>query len=421
MNRQLLKSSFIRVINIVFVLCVFASCSSEKIPEIAEWQGPDRTGIYNETNLLNEWPEEGPEMLWKADGLGLGFAAPVIFGDKIFINGEQDSLSFLFAFDLNGNLLWKSPNGKEFMGEGFSATYPGSRSTPTVVDDLVYISSGQGRIACFETTNGQEKWAVDLYKEFYGEVPFFGYSESLLVDESKVYSFVGASETNMAAFDRFTGALVWSSEAIKDTFSYCSPIFVELPERKIIVTHSRHHLFAVDSKNGQALGSFPLKGFEWDGEHCNSPLYSDGFIYFIGNDEKGQGALKLEIGKNGETLKEVWSNNKIKNNFNGYVKVENGLFTAIKGNWLKKINTETGIIEDSIKSATGSLIFADNKFYSYGMNGDVSLIQYENDQMIVNSTFKVKEGDGHHFARPVIADGVLYIRHGSALMAYQIK
>jgi len=308
------------------------------------------------------------------------------------------------------------------MGEGFSSTYPGARSTPTVVNDLVYATSGMGRIACFETGTGKEKWEVDIVDDFKSSVPYFGYSESVLVDQEKVYCFPAGPKTNMTAINRFTGEIIWSSEALKDTFSYCSPIFVELPNRKVIVTHSRHHIFAVDCENGETLGSYGLDGYEWDGEHCNSPIYSDGFIYFIGNDEKGKGAIKLEISENGENLNEIWHNKIIRNNFNGYIKIGNGLFTTVKGNWMKKLHINDSLVSDSIKIATGSLIFADNKFISYGMNGDVNLIHYnKNDKLNVASTFKVKEGDGHHFAHPVIANGILYIRHGDALMAYKIK
>ncbi|HSH20114.1 MAG TPA: PQQ-binding-like beta-propeller repeat protein [Draconibacterium sp.] len=420
-NNQFYKETKVFYAVALIGLLLSFSCTSESKFKISEWRGPGRSGIYSETNLLNEWPGNGPEILWVAEGLGKGYASPSISEKLVFVNGEQDSTSFLFAFDLLGELLWKSPNGKEFMGEGFSSTYPGSRSTPTVVNDLVYTSSGKGRIACFEASSGTEKWAVDIIDDLGGRESEFGYSESLLVDENNVYCFVGGEEINMAAFDRFSGNVVWSSEALKDTFSYCSPIFVELPNRKVIVTHSRHYIFAVDCENGETLGSYGLDGYEWDGEHCNSPIYSDGFIYFIGNDEKGKGAIKLEISKNGENLNEIWYNSIIRNNFNGYVKIANGLFTTVKGNWMKKLNINDGLVSDSIKIATGSLIFADNKFISYGMNGDVNLIHYKNDKLNVASTFKVKEGDGHHFAHPVIANGILYIRHGDALMAYKIK
>ena len=86
--------------------------------------------------------------------------------------------------------------------------------------------------------------------------------------------------------------------------------------------------------------------------------------------------------------------------------------------------TDTNLNElvlDSIKVATGTLIYADNKFICYGMNGEVSLIQNNQNKLEITGSFKVKEGTGHHFAHPLVKDGVLYIRHGDALLAYEIK
>jgi hypothetical protein len=178
-------------------------------------------------------------------------------------------------------------------------------------------------------------------------------------------------------------------------------------------------LYAVDCENGKALGSYKIVGYEYDGEHCNSPVYNDGSIYFIGN-EKECGAVRLELSQNGERMTEAWSNPKIKNNFNGYVKVGSHLFTTVKGNWLKALDIENGTVADSVKVATGSIIYADNKFICYGMNGEVNLVTYNENQFDVKSTFKVKQGTGHHFAHPVLANGVMYIRHGNALMAYKV-
>lgn len=420
--KQQIKSQLIQNTQFFIVaLFIFIGCESGKEQGIAEWRGPNRTGIYNETNLLKQWPESGPEQLWVYQGIGKGYGSPSVLGDKIFVNGEQDSSSFLYAFNLQGELLWKAPNGKEFMGEGFSSTYPGARSTPTVVNNLVYTSSGMGRIACFDAETGTEKWAVDIINDLGGSNNYFGYAESLLVDEEKVYSFVGGDTNNMVAFNRFTGDVVWSSEAMKDTFSYCSPIFVELPERKVIITHSRHNLYAVDCSNGKALGAYELKGFEWDGEHCNSPIYDNGFIYFIGNDLEGCGAVKLKLADNAESIDELWYKQKIRNNFNGYIKVNDKLFTTVKGNWLKALSDTNGEVVDSVKVATGSLIYADNKFICYGMNGDVNLISYQQNEFNILGKFKIKQGTEQHFSHPVLANGIMYIRHGNALMAYNIK
>ena len=35
--------------------------------------------------------------------------------------------------------------------------------------------------------------------------------------------------------------------------------------------------------------------------------------------------------------------------------------------------------------------------------------------------FTVTEGDGNHWAHPAIANGVLYIRHGDVLLAYNLR
>ena len=46
------------------------SCSESK--DLSQWRGPDRDGIFHDTNLLKEWPDDGPEMLWSYEGLGAG-------------------------------------------------------------------------------------------------------------------------------------------------------------------------------------------------------------------------------------------------------------------------------------------------------------------------------------------------------------
>jgi hypothetical protein len=389
--------------------------------DVYQWRGTDRNGIFHETGLLDHWPDNGPELLWVYEGIGRGFASPAVSEDKIYINGEQEGTSFLFAFDLDGNLLWKSPNGDEFLGEGFSSTYPGARSTPTVVGDLVYTSSGTGRIACFETSSGAEEWAISIVDDLGGQIGEFGYSESVAVDQKKVYCFPGGAETNMAALDRFSGRTIWSSELLKDTFAYGSPVLVDLPGRKILITTSRHHLFSVDRKHGDLLGSYPLVGYELDGEHCNTPVYSDGYIYFVGNDNEGQGALKLELLQDGKSIREIWHNKEIRNNFGGLVVVNDHLFTTVKGNQLLSLEPEKGTVHDSIKLATGSLVYADSKFICYGNNGIINLVGYNQDKVKIIGTLKVSEGTGHHFSHPVLASGKMYIRHGNALMAYQIK
>jgi outer membrane protein assembly factor BamB len=410
----------IRKIHIGIVLLILVLSQGCKY-EVAQWRGADRNGIYQESGLLEQWPEEGPQLLWTYEGLGRGYAAPAVLGDKLFVNGEKEGKAYLFALDTAGKLLWKAPNGLEFLGEGFSSTYPGSRSTPTVMGKLVYTSAGHGRIACFNASTGAEEWALNIMENLGGEVGYFGYSESVAVDGDHVYCFPGGPEVNFAAINRFNGKTSWESGAMRDTFAYGSPVLVDLPQRDILITTSRHHIFSLDRNSGELLGSYDLEKFEVDGEHCNSVIYEDGHVYFVANDVGGQGALKLKLSDDGKTLTELWRNPDILNNFGGFLVLNDQLYTTVKGNKLLGLESDNGQVVDSLKVASGSLAFADNKIICYGNNGTVNLVSYSEDKMEITGKLKVKGGSGQHFSHPVLSDGLMYIRRGDALMAYKIN
>ena len=399
-------------------VCLFQGCNQSPV---AQWRGPERNGIFPESGLMESWSDEGPELLWVFEGLGKGFAAPAVAEDGIYVVGESDGNSYLFALEPNGELRWKSPNGKEFLGEGFSASYPGSRSTPAVLGGMVYAASGRGRVACFEVDSGREVWAVDLMEDLDGMLGEFGYSESPLVDTKYLYCFPGGPENNFVALDRKNGTLAWSAEVLKDTFAYGSPVLLELPATRAIVTTSRHHISVLDPSDGALLSSYRLEGYEYDGEHCNTPVYSNGHIHFVANDIPGQGSIKLNISDDGRMLNEVWRNNKVMNNFGGLLVIDERLYTTVKGNKLVSLDPIDGVITDSITVPTGSMAYADGKFFCYGNNGTVTLLNSDGGALQIGGSFKVTKGSGQHFSYPVLAGGNLYIRRGDGLMAYRMK
>lgn len=408
----------------ILLLSIFiflTACNQIIQQKNAQWRGPNRDGIYPGNNLLKIWPESGPKLLWMTEEIGSGYGSPAVTGDKLYINGEVDSVSHVFAFGLNGKLLWKSPNGREFFGTGYSASFPGARSTPTLYNEFVYVCSGLGRIACFEARTGKEKWAVDMVRDLGGKLNMFGYSESLLVDEKKVYCFPGGSDINIAALDKITGKKIWTSKALGDPVSFCSPVIINHPRRNIFVTVSHEYLMGLDIRNGELLWSFKEDSVKLEGEYCNTPIYSDGFIYGVSGVKKGNGAYKLELSPDGKMITEVWRNRNVKNAIGGFVKIENQLFTTSDDNKLKCLDLKTGIVVDSLRNLRGSIIYADNLLYCYSDNGNMNLIKPTTPKMEVLSKFKIETGTKEHFSHPVISNGVLYIRHGKALMAYKIN
>jgi len=407
----------------VFVFSVLIFGMNQSFAQkVYQWRGDHRDGIYNENKLMKVWPENGPTLLWSTEEIGQGYAAPVVTNDKLLVNGEADSTSFLFAYDLKGKLLWKSPNGREYYGKGFSASFPGSRSTPTVVDDMVYTSSGIGRLAAMELATGKEKWAVDMVPEMGGIINQFGFAESPLIDGDKVYFMPGGPTNNVVALDRFTGKMIWTSKALGDTAAFCSPLLITLPSRKVLVTISNHFIFGVDAQNGELLwSSKTIDNFKFERLHANTPIYADGFIYITAGEEAANGTIKLALSADGKSIKEVWRNINVTNAQGGFIKLGNQLFTTTKKKRLVCVDTSNGTVLDSISGNKGSLIYADKLFYCYNETGDVKLIKFENNKFSEISKLKIDKGTKEHFSHPVIANGTMYIRHGRALMAFDIK
>lgn len=373
------------------------------------------------TPLLESWPREGPALLWKYEGLGRGFGGPSISGEGIFINAEEDGNSYTVCLEHDGTFRWRSPNGQEFMGFDYSASYPGTRSTPAVKGRHVYAASGTGHLSCFESSSGKGVWSVDMIGDLDGKPGDFGYSETPVVDETRVYCFTGGRANNLVALDRHSGESIWSAPVHRDSFAYGTPVLLNLPEKKVLVGTSRNYIHVVDTKDGRLLSSYRLENIRYGYEHCNSVVYLDGSIYFVASEEHGQGTVRLRLSENGESLTEVWRNPQVINVFEGFVVCDNRLYTTMENRKLLSLDTETGRIRHSVRAESGSIVYADQKLIIYGHNGNVQLFNLNNGIPELASEMRIRDGSGPHFSFPVIANGVMYIRRGDALMAYEVR
>ncbi len=76
-----------KLITITATILLLSHFTQTFAQPIYQWRGYNRDGQYNETNLLSQWPEKGPQLLWSFSELGAGYSAPVITPDKIYVNG----------------------------------------------------------------------------------------------------------------------------------------------------------------------------------------------------------------------------------------------------------------------------------------------------------------------------------------------
>jgi hypothetical protein len=93
----------------IILLCVLLSGSTLQAQVLAQWRGDGRNGIYNEANLLESWPEEGPPLLWTAKVKGAGYSSASVATDMIYLTGILDTLEYVSAYGLSGELQLDIP------------------------------------------------------------------------------------------------------------------------------------------------------------------------------------------------------------------------------------------------------------------------------------------------------------------------
>jgi len=392
-------------------LLLIVSCARQ--PEIAQWGGPNRDGSYPDKGLLKQWPAEGPKLIWTSDTIGDGYGSPVVTHDAVFITGAIDSTAVLYSFDLKGNLLWKVAYGPEW-----ATNFPGSRSAPTVVDDLVYVVSGKGEMACLNRIDGSKVWSRNLFTDLHGKNTIFGYSEGLLVKDNMIYCAPGGADTNVVALNRSTGEMIWKSKGLSQVSAFCSPRIIQQGKHNILLTFSELSMLGFDADNGKLL--FTHKQDTLGNVHSNAPIFDKGYLYYVAGD--GNRTVKLKLADDGESITEVWRCKPFDNIMGGVVQLDNRLIaTGHRKQELMSLDMGKGMVTQRLKIGRGATIEADGMIYLYDEKGNVHLVDPKEGELKEVSTFKITRGTKEHFSHPVIANSTLYIRHGKSLMAYDIR
>jgi FOG: WD40-like repeat len=378
----------------------------------SQWRGKNRDGIYHEAGLLKKWADDGAELLWYIEGLGDGYTSPAIANGKIYITGLDGDNLILFVFDLNGKFLNRKVVGSEWTG-----AYPGTRSAVNVNDGNLYIFSGSGTLHCLDEATLSEIWKKDLIADFGGRNIMFGITESPLIVGEKIFITPGSEKNNMVALNKNTGALIWSSSGTGKISAYCSPQYIEGYSIPIIVTCTEHEIVAINADSGDLLWMHPQPSK--NDIHPNTPIYNDGMIFSTTG--YGGGSWLYRITNDGKDAELVWHNN-VDNQIGGAVKSGDYIYTSGHNNrGFYCIDWHTGEIKYKVNQISPSAIIeADGMLYVYSDKGEMALVKPNPDQFELISSFKVTLGTNQHWAHPVIHDGVLYVRHGNALMAYKI-
>ena len=402
---------------VVGAMAIFVLASGVMAGDWPQWRGADRDGINKEKGLLSDWTQT-PKQLWLVTTPGAGYAAPSVAGGVVYVTGSSGSgkahTGTLFALNAkDGSVKWTCEYGPEW-----NSNYDLARTTPTVADDRVYLISGMNNVICVDAKNGKIAWSVNLLERFKGRNIGWGIAESPLLVGKTIICHPGGPDAAVAALDCETGATVWTTKGLSDASAYCSPALLTLGGKKQIVTQTADNVVGIDPENGAVLWKHPHRNKY--AVHPNTPVAVAPDMVVVSSGY-GYGAEGLQISASG--VKQVWKNKEQDDHFHGMVLVGKRLYLTPSSGPLLCVNPETGVVLARAEGVgRASIIATEAGIVGYDeKKGQVTLVKLDGDQMQVAGSIPVKFGSQQHWSSPVIANGVLYIRHGDALAAYDLK
>lgn len=385
-----------------------------------QWQGPTRNGLTEETGLLETWPEGGPKQRWVFGECGEGYAGPAIVDGRLFILGERDGTSELIALDANnGRELWAAEIGPEFKNDWGD----GPRNTPAVDGDRVYAMSADGIVICANVADGKEIWRVTM-ESLGGQVPNWGYAESVLVDGDKLLCTPGGPQGTIAAIDKQTSKVLWQTKELTDLAHYSSIIPAEMHGGRQYVQLLEKRLVGISADDGKLLWEV-----DWPGSVAviPTPIVRGNQVFVTSG--YGAGCMLVEISPQNVPTK-VWENKRMKNQHGGVICVGDHLYGFSDDVGWVCMDWQTGKQAWREREALGkgAIGYADGRLYLVDQSeGYVVLIDAspegwsERGRFILQPQAKDRPPRGGVWVHPVVVNGKLYLRDQEFVHCYDVK
>lgn len=227
-----------------------------------QWMGPQRDGVWEDSGVGSKFPQGGLAEIWST-AIGSGYAGPALADGHLYVmdwrpdadakdpQGSPGHERLLCLDAESGKVLWE-----QSWPAFYTIDYPsGPRATPTVHGGHVYVLGAEGRLACYGTEDGAQKWARELKKDYACSAPTWGFSGHPLVHGDSLICLVGGEATSVA-FDLQTGREKWRALSSRQA-GYSPPTLVRAGGKPVLIQWHGEAINALDPSDGQVLWSVP--------------------------------------------------------------------------------------------------------------------------------------------------------------------
>jgi outer membrane protein assembly factor BamB len=376
-----------------------------------QWRGPQQDGISRETGLLPKWPENGPAELWRIP-LGAGFSAVSVVGDRAYTLFGTEEGEFVVALDAaSGKTVWKT----RFADLYKKSDGDGPRATPLVEAGRIYALSGKGMLACLDV-EGKQLWSVNLLEKFGGEPPEYGFSASPYLVDDRLVVVVGAGKgKSLAAFDKTTGNVLWTS--LDDKPGYSTPARVEVDGVPQLIVLMGEALVSVAPSDGHEYWRYEWKTTQ--DANVATPIFQNNRLYISTGYGTGCGLFELSAPGGKPAAKLLWANKNMKNAFSTCVLVD-GYVYGFNDRFLTCMDFQTGEAKWKQRGFNrGTLLAADGKLIIYGERATLALAEITPAEY--KEISKAQVLDDKTWTIPTLAGGRLFVRNEKEMVCLKVK
>lgn len=409
--------------------------AEENEPFWPQWRGPNRDGISPATGLIDNWNDKKPQLLWMVEGTGSGYASVSIADGVIYTVGDDDRDQFVVAlYENDGSIRWK-----QRISDKSNHAYPGSRCTPSIDGDALYVVGSNGDIVCLARADGAIRWSKNFEKEWQGKMMSgWGYAESPLVDGDLVLCTPGGPQALIVALDKKTGREKWRTPQPqvqgrgKDGAGYSSIVISNAGGVKQYVQLVGRGLVSVRASDGQLLWGY--NNIANDVANIPTPIPAGDFIFSSTGYQTG--AALVEVQRQGTrarpqlNTREVYflEPNRVQNHHGGLILLGDYIYGGNGHNngFPICVELKTGKIAwggDQRGAGRGSaaVTYADGHFYFRYQSGELALIKATPKGYELKGSFTPEYVQDPSWAHPVVTAGKLYLREQDKLMCYDVS
>jgi len=340
----------------------------------ADWlhyRGPSANGVASES--VNLPPSGAAKVLWRAK-VGVGTASSVVAGGRLYTSGHEAGSEWVRCLNAaTGAVVWAHHYAVSLDPNLFEG---GSRSTPTISGDGLYVLSHEGHVTCLDASSGAVRWQKHLVRDFGGRKPGWGFSGAPLVDGSRVILDCGGSASSTVALDARSGQLLWKSGG--DPAGYASPLILDVDGRRTLVLLKGGALVGLDPENGTQWWRHPWST-SYDVNAATPVQVAPNRLLISSGYNAGAAVVEVSSGR----AQEVWRNKNLRCHINSPVLWGDVVF-GVDGNTgggnLVCLDVATGERRWEEKSVKGgAVIAAGGRLISVSEKGDLIFAEARGD------------------------------------------